>query len=86
MYNQNEFLDASGNLSHEAVRAHFLRTGKLDGLVKGEEVYIDFECRWMRVRLIRRCPGDIWIAKPVIPLPMGNKVTVSVVNFGGKCA
>jgi hypothetical protein len=86
MHNQSEFLDASGNLNHEAVRAHFLRTGKLDGLVKGDTVYIDFFGRWERVRLIRMLPGGVWLAKCLFDAGFFTKTTVSVVNFGGKCA
>jgi hypothetical protein len=86
MYNQSEFLDASGNLDREAVRAHFLRTGKLDGLVKGKVVYIDFFGRWEKVKLIRRLPGDVWLAKCLFDAGFFNKTTVSVVNFGGVCA
>jgi hypothetical protein len=86
MYNQSEFLDAFGNLNHEAVRAHFLRVGKLDGLVKGDEVYIDFFGNWERVKLMRRLPGDVWLAKCLFNAGFISKTTVSVVNFGGKCS
>ena len=86
MYNQSEFLDASGNLNREAVRAHSLRVGKLEGLKKGDEVYIEFFGRWERVRLIRRLPGDVWLAKCLFDAGFFEKTTVSVANFGGRCA
>jgi hypothetical protein len=85
MYDQVDFLDASGNLNHEAVRAHFLRVGKLSGLVKGEVVYIDFYGRWEKVKLVRRIPGDCWIARLLFHHPFCTKTTVTVGNFGGKC-
>jgi len=83
MYNQSEFMDASGNLNHEAVRAHFLRTGKLEGLDIGNYVYIDTGKRWELVRLIRRIPGDVWLAKYVLRASSAPKIIVSVANFGG---
>jgi len=86
MYNQSEFLNASGLLNHEAVRAHFLRTGKLDGLKKGDVVYVEFFGRWQRVRLIRRLPGDVWYGKCLFDAGFFDKTTVSVTNFGGKVA
>jgi hypothetical protein len=86
MYNQSEFLDARGNLDKEAVRAHFLRTGKLEGLAKGDVVYIEFFGRWEKVRLIRRIPGDCWIGQALFDAGFFSKMTVSVTNFGGKCA
>lgn len=86
MDNRSEFLDASGNLNHEAVRAHFLRTGKLDGLSKGDVVYVDWYGRWELVRLIRKIPGDCWMAQLLFYHPFCTKTTVSVANFGGKQA
>ena len=86
MYSQSEFLDASGNLEHEAVRAYFLSRGKLEGLFKGDTVYIDFYGRWEKVRLIRRTAGDVWLAKCLFYHPFCHKVMVSVTNFGGKAA
>jgi hypothetical protein len=83
MYNQKEFLDASGNLDYEAVRAHFLRTGKLDRLEKGQTVWIDHNGMWVTGRLIRRIPGDCWIAKLDCPGLWYSKITVMVKNFGG---
>jgi len=83
MYNQSEFLDAFGNLNHEAVRAHFLRTGKLDGLRKGMCVYIDGGARWERARLIRRLPGDVWTAAPMERGLGAPKTIVMASNFGG---
>lgn len=86
MYNQSEFLDASGNLNHEKVRAHFLRTGQLDGLRKGMSVYVDTGSRWERVRLVRRLPGDVWIAKYMERGLGAPKTIVMVSNFGGVAA
>lgn len=85
MYNQSEFLDASGNLKHEAVRAHFLRTGKLDGLKKGDRVWVEDFGFYQRATLTRRLPGDCWLAKLDIEFMGVKTVTVSVGNFGGKC-
>jgi hypothetical protein len=84
MYNQHEFLDASGNLDHEAVRAHFLRAGKLDGLFKGDTVYIDAGQRWELVRLVRRLPGDVWTAKYLERSNSEPKTIVMCSNFGGR--
>lgn len=84
MYNESDFLDASGRLNHEAVRAYFLRVGKLDGLVKGEDVWIDYMGQWVKARLIRRIPGDCWIAKLHLRMMGMEKTTVTVTNFGGK--
>ena len=86
MYNQSEFLDASGNLNHEAVRAHFLRTGKLDGLKKGDVVYVDFDGGWRICVLRRRLPGDVWLAELGRRHPLVNKVVVTVETFGGVAA
>lgn len=86
MYNQSEFLDASGNLNHEAVRAHFLRTGKLDCLKKGMSVYVDCGPKWERVRLIRRLPGDVWTAQYMERGLGAPKTIVMVSNFGGVAA
>lgn len=82
--NKNEFLDASGNLNHEAVRAHFSRVGKLDGLVKGDDVWVDHLGQWVKARLIRRIPGDCWIAKLHIRMMGMEKTSIMVSNFGGK--
>lgn len=83
MYNESDYLDASGNLNHEAVRAHFLRAGKLEGLIKGMSVYVDTGDRWELVRLVRRCPGDVWIAKYLQRPNPEPKTIVMVSNFGG---
>ena len=83
MYSQSEFLDASGNLNHEAVRAHFRRVGKLDRLKKGQVVWVDEGGMWVKASLIRRIPGECWIAKLNNPGLFTNKVTVMVSNFGG---
>lgn len=83
MYNQSEFLDASGNLNHEAVRTHFKRLGKLDGLKKGDVVYVDEYGRWEAARLVRRIPGDCWLAKRTGgPMESATAVVTSG-NFGG---
>ena len=85
MYNQSEFLDASGNLNREAVRAHFLRTGKLDGLKKGDRVWIDDMGRWTTARCIRRIPGDCWLVKLDVQMMGMSKTVLMSSNFGGKC-
>jgi len=84
MHDQTEFLDARGQLNHEAIRAHFLRVGKLDGLRKGDLVYVDHFGRWIIVRLIRRVPGDCWIADAWKKQDGYGKVVVMTSNFGGK--
>jgi hypothetical protein len=84
MCNQSEFLKASGQLDHEAVRAHFLRIGKLEGLAKDDLVYVDHFGRWIVVRLIRRVPGDCWIAEAWKKCDGFGKVVVMASNFGGK--
>jgi hypothetical protein len=86
MYNQSEFLDASGNLNHEAVRAHFLRTGKLEGLKKDMCVYVSDGPRWERVRLRRRLPGDVWLAQYLERGLGARKTVVAIANFGGVSA
>jgi hypothetical protein len=86
MYNQSEFLDASGSLDHEAIQAHFLRIGKLEGLRKGLVVYYDSGPYWVTCRLIRRLPGDVWLAKLDVPIGLVHKVCISVNTFGGVCA
>ena len=86
MYDQSDFLDALGNLNHEAVRAHFLRTGKLDGLKKGMCVYVNDGPRWERVRLIRRLPGDVWTAQYMERGLGAPKTIVMVSTFGGVSA
>jgi hypothetical protein len=84
MYNQSEFLDASGLLNHEAVRAHFLRVGKLEGLKRGDTVYIDGGPRWELARLVRRLPGDVWIAKYLERPSSEPKTIVMCSNYGGR--
>ena len=86
MYNQSEFLDASGNLNREAVRAHFLRTKKLEGLQKGDRVWINDMGQWVKARCIRRIPGDCWIVKLDIPMAGMTKTTLTSADYGGKCA
>lgn len=86
MYDQNNYVDALGNLNHEAIRAHFLSTGKLEGLKRGDAVYLDDGPRWVRVRLIRRIPGDCWIAQHMEGGLGAPKTIVMVCNFGGKVA
>ena len=86
MHNELAFFDASGNLNHEAVRAHFLRTGKLEGLSKGMCVYVSEGPRWERVRLRRRLPGDVWLAQYMERGLGAGKTIVAVANFGGVCA
>jgi hypothetical protein len=67
----------------EAVRARFLRLGKLPEMTKGTVVYIDFFGSWEKVRLTRKIPGGCWIAKLMFRHPFCTKTTVSVTNFGG---
>jgi hypothetical protein len=86
MYNQSEFFDALGNLDHEAVRAHFLRVGKLGGLEKGDLVWIAHYGQWVKARCIRRIAGDCWIVKLNIQFMGMSKTTLMCSNFGGKCA
>jgi hypothetical protein len=86
MYNQSEFLDASGNLDREAVQAHFSRVGKLDGLQKGDVVYVSFYEQWAEATLVRRIPGDCWIARLKVPYRGMHKIGVMSHNFGGKVA
>lgn len=84
--NKSEFFDASGNLDREAVRAHFLRVGKLEGLKKGMCVYVDCGGRWERARLIRRLSGDVWTAQYMERGLGAPKTVVMVSNFGGVSA
>jgi hypothetical protein len=84
MYNESEFLDASGNLDREAVQAHFLRVGKLDGLSNGDEVWIDDMGSWVRARCIRKIAGGCWIVKLHIQMMGMSKTTLTVNNFGGR--
>lgn len=86
MYSNSEFLDASGNLNHEAVRAHFCQLGKLAGLRKGDVVYVDFDCGWELCTLRRQLPGDVWLAELHRRHPLVNKVVVCVNSFGGRYA
>jgi hypothetical protein len=86
MYDESEFLDASGNLKHEAVRAHFLRVGKLSGLVKGDEIWIGDLGQWVKARCIREISGGCWIVKLHVQMMGMTKTTLTVSNFGGKCA
>lgn len=84
LHDDSLFLNESGQLDHDAVRAHFLRVGKLTGLAKNDLVYIDHFGRWIVVRLIRRIPGDCWIAEVYRKVDGHSKVVVMVGNFGGK--
>lgn len=86
MYNQSQFLDESGNLDREKVQAHFLRVGKLDRLEKNQKVWVDDGSRWVKARLIRRIPGECWIAQLEINNMYFNKITVQSSNFGGVIA
>lgn len=86
MYDNSPFLDASGNLNHEAVRAHFLRTGKLEGLQRGDVVYVEIDGRWRMAELLRRLPGDVWTCDTAGPPGTRFKTIVMCSNFGGKVA
>ena len=85
MYNSSQFLDAFGNLNREAVRAHFLRVGRLDGLSRGDDVWIDDGKQWVMGRLVRRLPGDVWAVRVRGYSQFSGKTICTVANFGGKC-
>ena len=86
MHNRSEFLDTSGNLNREAVRAYFLRVGKLDGLKKKDLVYVSEDGYWHIAVLRRRIPGDCWIADLTGRVLGCRMITVTCSNFGGKVA
>ena len=82
----SQFLDASGNLNREAVRAHFLRVGKLDGIKKGDEVWISDMGFWTKAKCVRAVAGGCWIVKLNVSMIGLSKTVLTVENFGGKCA
>lgn len=86
MANNDDFTTPFESVNHDEVRAEFLRVGKLSGLEKGMKVYYDFGDSWVKCTLIRRLPGDVWLAKLERPRDFVHKVCVSVNTFGGVCA
>ena len=86
MTNTDDFTTPFESVDHDRTRAEFSRVGKLSGLVKGQRVYYDFGDEWVTCTLIRRLPGDVWLARLDRPRDLVHKVCVSVNTFGGVSA
>lgn len=84
--NNDASIIASDNSSKEGIRARFLRAGTLPNLTKGDLVWVKWFPGWTEARLIRKVPGNVWIARTNASYQGYNKCTVMVSNFGGKVA
>jgi hypothetical protein len=70
----------------EEVRAHFLRIGKLPDIKNGTEVWVQDFAGWTKARIVRRLPGNCYLAKLNVQFMGVSKVVVMTKTFGGLVA
>lgn len=77
---------ASDNSSKHGIRARFLRVGSLPELTKGDRVWIKWFPGWAEATVVRRLPGNVWLARTDAVHEGSRTAIVAIDTFGGMVA